>query len=115
MELAPSLEGSVRIVALRGRLDQASADSTHHALMPYLEECRAADKSLLLDFAGVEYISSVGLRVLIMAAKQIKAQNGKVAIANLTPIVVEVFQIGRFNMVFRVFPNNDEALAFLNQ
>jgi anti-anti-sigma factor len=113
MELSHSQEGSVSVVALRGRFDQASADSVHQALLPYINECRSDGKPLLLDFSDVAYISSVGLRVLIMAAKQVKSQSGRVAIANLTPIVAEVFQIGRFNLVFRVFPSNDEALSFL--
>ena len=52
---------------------------------------------------------------MILAAKQVKVQNGKVAIANLTPIVAEVFQIGRFNLVFQVFQNYDDAVRFLNQ
>lgn len=48
---------------------------------------------LLRGFAGVEYVSSVGLRVLMLTAKQVKAQNGRIVIAALMPVVSEVFQI----------------------
>ena len=75
MELSHSQEGSVSVVALRGRFDQASADSVHQALLPYINECRSDGKPLLLDFSDVAYISSVGLRVLIMAAKQVIYQH----------------------------------------
>lgn len=68
---------------------------------------------LLRDFAGVEYVSSVGLRVLMLAAKQVKAQNGRIAIAALTPLVSEVFQISRFDLVFSVFDTLDLALVTL--
>ena len=115
MEITPSLDGRIRILTLNGRLDQVSADRFHQALIPHLKECSPTGNPLLLDFSGVEYISSVGLRVLILAAKQVKAQDGKIAIANLTPIVTEVFQIGRFNLVFQVFQNHDDALKFLAQ
>ncbi len=115
MDIASRQDGSIRILNLTGRLDQASADDFHRALIPHLDDCSATGNPLLLDFSGVEYISSVGLRVMILAAKQVKAQNGKVAIANLTPIVAEVFQIGRFNLVFQVFQNYDDAVKFLNQ
>ena len=115
MEIATSQDDSIRVLKLTGRLDQASADNFHQALIPHLNDCSANGKPLLLDFSGVEYISSVGLRVMILAAKQVKAQNGRVAIANLTPIVAEVFQIGRFNLVFQVFQNIEDALKFLNQ
>ena len=64
---------------------------------------------LLRDFAGVEYVSSVGLRVLMLTAKQVKAQNGRIAIAALTPLVSEVFQISRFDLIFSVFDTLDSA------
>lgn len=115
MEIATHPDGSIRILKLTGRLDQTTAESFRQKLIPHLNECGASGKPLLLDFSGVEYISSIGLRVMILAAKQVKAQNGKVAIANLTPNVAEVFEIGRFNLVFQVFKNYDDALRFLHQ
>ena len=68
---------------------------------------------LLRDFAGVEYVSSVGLRVLMLAAKQVTAQNGRIVIAALTPVVFEVFQISRFDLIFSVFDTLDSALVAL--
>ena len=68
---------------------------------------------LLRDFAGVEYVSSVGLRVLMLTAKQVTAQNGRIVIAALTPVVFEVFQISRFDLIFSVFDTLDSALVAL--
>ena len=68
---------------------------------------------LLRDFAGVEYVSSVGLRVLMLAAKQVTAQNGRIVIAALTPVVSDVFQISRFDLIFSVFDTLDSALVAL--
>ena len=68
---------------------------------------------LLRDFAGVEYVSSVGLRVLMLTAKQVKAQNGRIVIAALTQVVSEVFQISRFDLIFSVFDTLDSALVAL--
>ena len=68
---------------------------------------------LLRGFAGVEYVSSVGLRVLMLAAKQVTAQNGRIVIAALTPVVFEVFQISRFDLIFSVFDTLDSALVAL--
>ena len=68
---------------------------------------------LLRGFAGVEYVSSVGLRVLMLAAKQVTAQNGRIVIAALTPVVSEVFQISRFDLIFSVFDTLDSALVAL--
>ena len=68
---------------------------------------------VVLDFSNVVYISSVGLRVLLLAAKQVKAQQGRIAIAALTPIVAEVFQVSHFNLVLKVFADVAAAAAEL--
>ena len=70
--------------------------------------------ALVFDFAGVEYISSVGLRVLLMAAKQVRAQNARIAVAALQPVVKEIFDIARFNHVLEVFTSVRAALDQLS-
>ena len=111
MELSSSQLGSVRVLKVEGRLDHAHAKAFEAALAPHLVDCRAQGTCVLLDFAGVVYISSVGLRVLLLAAKQAKAQQGRIAIAALTPVVTEVFQVSHFNLVLKVYPDVDTALA----
>ena len=64
----------------------------------------------VVDFAGVEYISSMGLRVLMVAAKQLRARGMRIAVAALTPVVKEIFDIARFNHVTEVFPSVRAAL-----
>ena len=111
MNLNPKLQGSVLTLAPQGRIDHASAEDFSAALEPHLAECKADGVPLVLDFGGIEYISSVGLRALMLAARRVKAQNGRIAIAALTPGVKEVFEISRFNMVYKVFDNVDAAVA----
>lgn len=91
------------VLEVSGRIDQTHAAAFQEQLQPYLDTCTTGAAAILLDFSKVEYISSVGLRVLMLAAKQVKAQGGRIGIAGLTPIVAEVFQISRFNLVIRVF------------
>ncbi len=113
MELVEHLHGTVKVVKVDGRIDQTSANTFQEKLAPWLNACKAGEAPVVLDFSGVEYISSVGLRVLMLAAKQVKSQQGKIAIAALTPVVTEVFQVSRFNMVFQVLPTVDAAVAAL--
>ena len=68
----------------------------------------------MLDFSGVEYISSIGLRALMMAAKQTKALQGQLAIAALTPVVHEIFHISRFDLILKAFTSAREAIAALS-
>lgn len=105
--------GKSLIVAPQGRVDQATADQLRLVLEPHLASCTADGGPLVLDFSGVAYISSVGLRVLMLAARQVKAQNGKLAIAGLQPVVREVFQISRFDMVFKIFDTVEAAVSAL--
>jgi anti-anti-sigma factor len=101
----------VVLAAPVGRIDHPSAGPFEEALRPLLEQAGISKETLVLDFSGVEYISSVGLRVLMAAAKQARAQQSKIAIAGLQPIVAEIFAISRFNRILELYPSVPEALA----
>ncbi len=101
----------VELAAPTGRIDHASAEQFRLALEPLLAQCAAGKDSVLLDFSGVEYISSVGLRVLMMAAKQVRPAKGVMVIAAMQPVVKEIFDISRFNFVFEAFDTVPAALA----
>jgi len=97
-----------------GRIDYSSAERLKQGLAPLLDGRGAASTALVLDFAGVEYICSVGLRVLMVAARQVRAQNGRIAVAALQPIVNEIFEISRFTHVLEIFPTMRAALEALS-
>ena len=101
------------MLAVAGRVDQAHAKPLEDAHAPYLARCTADGEALVLDFSGVDYISSVGLRVLLLAARQAKAQNGRIAIAALSPMVAEVFKVSRFDLVLSAHASVDAAAAAL--
>jgi anti-anti-sigma factor len=113
MELIEDMNGAVKVARVSGRIDQTTAAQFQELLAPLLVQVKVGAAPLLLDFSGVEYISSVGLRVLMLAAKQVKVQQGKIAIAALTPVVAEVFQISRFHLVFPVHPDLATAVTSL--
>ena len=94
-----------------GRVDHRSAADLEAALAPLLAMCEAGRAALVLDFSGVEYISSVGLRVLMIAAKQMRAQQAKLSVAALQSVVAEIFTISRFDKVLVVCATLEDALA----
>lgn len=65
----------------------------------------------MLDLSGLEYVSSAGLRCLMLAAKEARERKGRLIVAAMQPIVAEIFKISRFNLVFEVFATLREALA----
>jgi anti-sigma B factor antagonist/stage II sporulation protein AA (anti-sigma F factor antagonist) len=111
MDLAQKRIAGTVVLAPSGRIDHATAEGFKTSLGPHVARCAAGQDRLVLDFSAVEYISSAGLRVLMLAAKQAKAQGGVLAVAALQPIVREIFEISRFTLVLRVFATVDEALA----
>jgi anti-sigma B factor antagonist len=105
---------NVTVVAPTGQIDHPNAQRLQEALAPILDDLDANNGSLLFDFEGVEYISSMGLRVLLMAAKRGRSRSGRVAVATLQPVVAEIFEIARFKHVLEVFPSVRAALQELS-
>jgi anti-sigma B factor antagonist len=106
--------GPVRTIAPKGRLDHDNCEAFRAELAPHLEACAKSGQPLVLDLSGLEYVSSAGLRCLMLAAKEARAGEGQVVVAAMQPVVAEIFKISRFNLVFEVFPTLREALASLS-
>ncbi|MDH3288385.1 MAG: STAS domain-containing protein [Betaproteobacteria bacterium] len=99
------------VLEVTGRIDNDTCEAFRLRLAPFLRECTGGGDRLVLDFTGVDYISSVGLRVLMLAAKQAKKQGGTVVLAGLHSVVKEIFEISRFDLVFQCFTSVRDALA----
>ena len=100
------------IAAPTGRIDHASADGFLNALQGLVSVLR--DRPLILDFSGVDYISSAGLRALMVVARQVRSGGGQVGMANLQPLVREVFSIARFDLVVPCFDDVPAAVKGLS-
>lgn len=94
-----------------GRIDNSTTDALRADLDARIAACHKGGDRLVLDFAKVDYISSVGLRVLMLAAKKAREQDGTIVVAGLQPVVREIFEISRFNLVFQCFGTVREALG----
>jgi anti-sigma B factor antagonist/stage II sporulation protein AA (anti-sigma F factor antagonist) len=88
----------------------SNAEAFKDALSAELSKARRA---LIIDLAGVDYISSAGLRSLMIVFKAGKADGKAFAVAALQPLLLEIFTISRFNLVFPVFETVREAVAKL--
>ncbi len=100
---------NVVLIEVEGRVDHGTAPAFGSVLLPHIEGCTGETKKLLIDLGKVHYMSSAGLRVLMIAAKGCRKQDGKMVLAALQPTVKEVFKIGRFDMVLDTFPTVREA------
>jgi anti-anti-sigma factor len=113
MELSPRQAGHALVLHPAGRIDHTHADDFALALAPHLRDCVAGGAALVIDMSRVDYISSIGLRVLMVAIKDVKPKGGRMVLCALAPLVLEVFKISRFDMLFQIFATQDQALAAL--
>ena len=111
MDLMPKRYEDTVVLSPAGRINHVSSDDFGNALRPHMERCSAAQDRLVLDMSRLEYISSAGLRVLMLARKQAQAQGGALVVAALGPMLREIFEISRFSAVLDVYPSVREALA----
>jgi anti-sigma B factor antagonist len=114
MKLESRTYADTVVVAPTGRLDHDNCEAFRAGLKPHIQAAAATRQRIVLDLSGLEYVSSAGLRCFMLAAKEIGSYGGKIVLASLRPVVAEIFQISRFDMVFEIFPSVREALATLS-
>ena len=100
----------VVVAAPVGQIDHPNAVRLQQVLGPIVDEAVAQRRPLVIDFSGVEYISSMGLRVLMVAAKQMRSHGASIALGGLQPEVEEIFEIARFKFVLDIYPTVRAAL-----
>jgi anti-anti-sigma factor len=98
MDINKTQDGDRIIFSLSGRLDTISAPKLQEALMPELDSA----KQVLLDFAGIAYVSSAGLRVLLMGEKTAKAKGARQTFRNVSADVMEVFEMTGFSDILNI-------------
>jgi anti-anti-sigma factor len=98
------------ILTPSGRLDTAAAPAFEREVQAAMASGSAR---VLIDLANLAYISSMGLRVLLTAAKRINADGGRLVLCTLQPQVAEVFDISGFGAIVPVYADRESALAAL--
>jgi len=114
MEIRNRTYGDVLVLSPEGRIDHANSETFRNGITPFVERCKANGEKLVLDLAGVDYISSAGLRCFMLAEKQAKSQGGTIVVAAMQPVVKEIFEISRFTLVFATFAAVRDAIAQLS-
>lgn len=108
MELTARNEKSAAVIIVRGRIDATTAPQFEKGL----EESTAGEnKILVLSMSDLNYISSAGLRVVLQAAKDLKARQGDIFLVGLKGKVKEILELSGFLSIFKTFETEEEALA----
>ena len=108
MDIAESKIDAVFVLEPTGRLDSANARTFEERVVAALDQ---GETALLIDFGKLDYISSAGLRVLLMGAKRLQQSGGTIALCALSASIHEVFEISGFLTIFAVHDDRAAALA----
>jgi serine/threonine-protein kinase RsbW len=100
--------GAVKIFTLEGRLD---AIRTTAALEPVNAAVKDGAQYVLIDMADVTFMSSSGLRALLLVRKALISHGGELRLCALQPQVAEVFVLTGFTQVFSIHVSRDDSLA----
>jgi len=100
------LEKALRL-KVKGRLDAVTAPTLKG--MHHLD--RRGETSSIVDLEELEYISSAGLRSVLITAKRLKSDNGRICFCNTRGMVRKVFNISGFQSMFPMYDTLDEALT----
>ena len=111
MDMLVKSEGAVTVMAVTGRLDAVTVPEFEKKVRALVD---SGALRLVIDFENLDYISSAGLRGLLVTAKLLKSKDGKVGFAHVTGTVQEVFDISGFRSLFSIDDSVEAAIAKLS-
>jgi anti-sigma B factor antagonist/stage II sporulation protein AA (anti-sigma F factor antagonist) len=107
MEAQVEEKGDVVVIRVQGRLDAASSPQLEKKVNSIID---SGHFKLILNFAGVEYLSSAGMRLMLSVSKKLKHLEGKVVACNLSEDVMDVIKMAGFHQVLELYPTEEESL-----
>lgn len=105
MEIIQEKLNGYAVLNLAGRLDGVTSAVVESAI----DEAAGAERGIVLDLASLRYISSAGLRVVLIAAKQMQAVNKQFVVCGVKSPVREVFEISGFHKILQIRESREEA------
>ncbi len=107
MEIKEDKIDSQIVVSLGGRIDSTAAVEFEEKLIEIIDK---GNNTLIIDFKNIQFISSAGLRVLLLAAKKVKPYGGKIILCKMSKDVKEVFDISGFSSIFNIYDDVSDAI-----
>ena len=111
MNITTNTTDNSSTLTLEGRLDSNTSETLAQQLNATMD---TGQHNLIVDFSQLAYISSAGLRVLLMAAKRVKRENGALILCGMQDHIREVFAISGFLQILTVTATQQEAEAMLD-
>jgi len=107
MEITEEKTDRCVIIGISGRLDTTNYSRLENKLMELIE---SSQDQILVECSALDYVSSSGLRVLLMALKKITLMKGKFVLCGLQRNIREIFEVSGFTNIFEVYSSRADAL-----
>ena len=107
MELNCEKVHGAMVVTVMGRLDAVTAPDFERRCSEWIDQ---GENSLLVDFNQLDYISSAGLRTILVVSKKLKRNSGQICFCGARDMVLRVMHLANFTSLFPVYDSYDEAL-----
>lgn len=105
-------EGNAYVaVTLSGRLDAITSVEFEKQLLP---KAAVPGIKLLIDLQNMDYISSAGLRSLLLLKKAVQKASGRMVLTGLNEMALDVFRVSGFDTLIKVCASNEEGILFLD-
>jgi anti-anti-sigma factor len=98
------------VVRLSGRLDAATCETAQPAVLGALDR---SSEGVVLNMTSLSFISSAGLRIMVMLVKSAAAGGKKIALVGVQPPIYKIFKIAAMDKVFRFFEDEGGAVREL--
>ena len=108
MEISAERDGGAVIARAGGRIDSSNSREFHSGLEAVVADDASA---VVLDFEDVDYISSAGLRVILLLAKRLKGSGTEFALCSMNESIREVFTISGFDKIIPIHGSVSEAVG----
>ena len=99
-------EGPETVIRVHGRIDAVTAPDFKQAC---LEAVHGGQKIVVVDFGGVQFLSSAGLRSLLLVGKELREREGVLRLANIPSDINRVFELSNFYSLFPRFDSVEKA------
>ena len=100
------------ITSIEGRLDTTNYQQLESKILHHLEQNHT---TLVIDCSGMDYVSSAGLRIFLVALKKLTAADGQLLLCALRENIKEIFDISGFTGIFKIYTTQQQALQALGQ
>jgi anti-sigma B factor antagonist len=107
LDIRVTEKNGVAVLEVQGRIDSSTAGELGEALTSVIDD---GYNQVVLDIAGVDYMSSAGLRELVSALKKLRNTSGDMRIAQVKERVYEVLELSGLHTIFQIFDSQAEAI-----